>query len=85
MSEEELEEIKEEIDFRERENMFSFKDKQIKDLYNEVVNLKQALNEIKKILTECKKLMSHEFDWNEQTDNILQIIDKYLGGSNENN
>lgn len=40
-------------------------------------NYKQALNEIRIVITECKMLMSHEFDWDEQTDYILQIIDKY--------
>lgn len=54
-----------------------------KDLRNENINLKQALNEIRNILDTCKKLMPHEFDWEEQADNILQIIDKYLGGSDE--
>lgn len=41
---------------------------------------KQALNEIRKIITDCKNLMPHEFDWEEQVDNILQIIDK-VGGN----
>ncbi len=45
----------------------------------ENANLKQTLNEIKKIITECKMLMPHEFDWDEQVDNILQIINKTLG------
>lgn len=56
-------------------------------LYREVIksqqentNLKQALNEIRKVINECKMLMPHEFDWEEQADNILQIIDK-VGGN----
>lgn len=52
--------------------------------YKELVNkenykLKQALNEIRKIISECKMLMPHEFDYDEQGDNILQIIDEVLG------
>lgn len=49
-------------------------------LDEEKTNLKQVLIEIRKIFTECKMLMSHEFDWEEQADNILQIIDEGLGG-----
>lgn len=45
---------------------------------------KQALIDIRKISSECKMLMPHEFDWEEQINNILQIIDKALGGSDEN-
>lgn len=51
----------------------------IQNLDKENINYKQALNEIRKILTDCKKLMPHEFDWEEQADNILQIIAKVLG------
>lgn len=47
--------------------------------HNICFNLKQALNEIRKVITECKMLMPHEFDWDEQTDNILQIINEALG------
>lgn len=47
---------------------------------NENTNSKQALNEIKRIITTCKKLMPHEFDWEEQADNILEKIDK-VGGN----
>lgn len=45
-----------------------------------IEQLEQALNEIKEIINACKKLMPHEFDWEEQLDNILQIIDK-VGGN----
>ncbi len=47
---------------------------------NKNTNLKQALIDIRKTIIECKMLMPHEFDWDEQGDNILQIIDKVLGG-----
>lgn len=50
------------------------------DLKLENTNLKQALNDIRKIINECKMLMSHEFCWEEQADNILQTINKVLGG-----
>lgn len=40
---------------------------------------RQSLNEIKGIINDCKKLMPHEFDWEEQADNILEKIDKILG------
>ena len=45
----------------------------------DILKQNKALNEIKGILEECKKLMSHEFDWEEQADNILEKIDKVLG------
>lgn len=51
----------------------------IKRVLKENTKLRQALNEISKVINECKKLMSHEFYWEEQADNILQIIDKVRG------
>ncbi len=48
-------------------------------LMQHITNLEQALNEIKEIIETCKKLMPHEFDWEEQADNILEKIDKVLG------
>lgn len=47
---------------------------------DDYVKLEQALNEIKKVINECKMLMPHEFDWEEQADYILKIIDK-VGGN----
>lgn len=49
-------------------------------LFEEKEKYYEALNEIKDTLETCKKLMPHEFDWEEQTDNILEKIDKVLGG-----
>lgn len=51
----------------------------ITEVQTENTNLKQALIDIRKVLTECKMLSLHEFDWEEQIENILQIIDKVLG------
>lgn len=48
-------------------------------LMQHITNLEQSLNEIKTIIEDCKKLMPHEFAWGEQTDNILEEIDKALG------
>lgn len=65
------------FDIKKLSKQLSDKSHQIYKLTRENTNLKQALNEIREILTECKLLMPHEFDWEEQADNILQIIDKY--------
>lgn len=35
---------------------------------------KEAIDKAIKILEECKLLMPHEFDWEEQIDNILDIL-----------
>lgn len=48
-------------------------------LMQHITNLEQSLNEIKGIIEDCKKLMPHEFDWEEQANNILEKIDKVLG------
>ena len=48
----------------------------LQEIYRENFDLKNKLNEIKEIIKDCKKLMSHEFDWEEQTENILKIIEK---------
>lgn len=60
------------------------RNERIELLEREVNSFKQALNEIKTIIKDCKKLMPHEFDWGEQTDSILEKIDKVLGGDKEN-
>ena len=36
----------------------------------------KQLNDIKRILKECKMLYPHEFDWEEQVDNMLNIIER---------
>lgn len=89
MSEERLKEIKDSIEFQMIVEQNSGYKKEYSvllqeeiDLYNEVIRLKQALNEIKEYVknTDC-------CTWdNTAHEDILQIIDKYLGGSeNENN
>lgn len=35
---------------------------------------KEVIDKAKKILNECKLLMTHEFDWEEQVDNSLDIL-----------
>lgn len=50
--------------------------REIQKQINENKKLKQSLKEIKKIINDCKQLMPHEFDWEEQADNILEIIEK---------
>lgn len=45
----------------------------------QLTQTEKALNEIKDTLETCKKLMPHEFDWEEQADNILEKIDNVLG------
>ena len=44
------------------------------DLQNQVKKQKEVIDKAEKILNECKLLMSHEFDWKEQVDNVLDII-----------
>ncbi|MCI8461001.1 MAG: hypothetical protein HFE81_06345 [Bacilli bacterium] len=57
----------------------SKRDEELRDYKKGYSNLTQALNEIREIINECKMLMPHEFDWEEQADNILKIIDNVLG------
>lgn len=38
--------------------------------------MSKQLNDIKDIIKECKMLYPHEFDWEEQADNILNIIER---------
>ena len=35
---------------------------------------KEVIDKAEKILNECKLLMTHEFDWEEQVDNALDIL-----------
>lgn len=35
---------------------------------------KEVIDRAEKILNECKLLMPHEFDWEEQVDNALDIL-----------
>lgn len=35
---------------------------------------KEVIDKVEKILNECKLLMLHEFDWEEQVDNALDIL-----------
>ena len=35
---------------------------------------KEVIDKVDKILNECKLLMPHEFDWEEQVDNVLDIL-----------
>lgn len=55
------------------------RDEQLADYKKGYRILEQALNEITDTLETCKKLMPHEFDWEEQADNILEKIYKVLG------
>ena len=52
-----------------------------KELFNEMINWKEesknqkeVIDKAEKILNECKLLMPHEFDWEEQVDNALDIL-----------
>lgn len=38
--------------------------------------MSKQLNDIKTIIKECKMLYPHEFDWEEQADYILNIIER---------
>lgn len=67
------------FDIKNLSKQLADKSKQIYKLTKENTNLKQALIDIREIINDCKKLMPHEFDCEEQADNILQIIDKVLG------
>ena len=36
----------------------------------------KVINEVLEIIKECKKLMSHEFDWEEQIENIIKRLER---------
>lgn len=38
----------------------------------------EVINKAEKILNECKLLMTHEFDWEEQVGNALDILKEVL-------
>lgn len=44
------------------------------DLEQQVKKQKEVIDKAEKILNECKLLMPHEFDWEEQVDNALDIL-----------
>lgn len=46
----------------------------IKQLQKENKKQKEVIDKVEKILNECKLLMTHEFDWEEQVDNALDIL-----------
>lgn len=56
-------------------NIQKLEDK-IKTIGNLCKNQKEAISRVEKILNECKLLMPHEFDWKEQVDNALYILNE---------
>lgn len=44
------------------------------DLKQQCQKQKEVIDKAEKILNECKLLMTHEFDWEEQVDNALDIL-----------
>ena len=45
-------------------------------LQSQLEQKEKQLNDIKTIIKECKMLYPHEFDWGEQADNMLNIIER---------
>ena len=43
-------------------------------IQTQVKKQKKIIDKAEKILNECKLLMTHEFDWEEQVDNALDIL-----------
>lgn len=60
------------------EGYSSIQEREIRDyitnLQKENKKQKEVIDKAEKILNECKLLMSHEFDWEEQVDNVLYIL-----------
>ena len=54
----------------------------VKKLYLENRKYKEVIDKAEKILNECKLLMPHEFDLEEQVDNVIDILKEV---SDENN
>ena len=50
--------------------------KQINDLEQQCKKQKEVIDKAEKILNECKLLMPHEFNWGEQVDNALDILNE---------
>lgn len=46
----------------------------VKNLYLKNIKYKEIIDKAEKILNECKLLMPHEFDWEEQIDNVIDIL-----------
>ena len=46
----------------------------ISNLEQQCKKQKEVIDKTEKILNECKLLMTHEFDWEEQVDNALDIL-----------
>lgn len=53
---------------------FNFCMRRLEELQEQVKKQKEVIDKAKKILNECKLLMTHEFDWEEQVDNALDIL-----------
>ena len=45
-----------------------------KKIVNYIEILQNRINKTLQIIKECKMLMPHEFDWEEQVDNIVSIL-----------
>lgn len=54
----------------------------VKKLYLKNIKYKEIIDKAEKILNECKLLMPHEFDWEEQVGNVIDILKEV---SDENN
>lgn len=48
--------------------------KHYNQIQTQVKKQKKIIDKAEKILKECKLLMTHEFDWEEQVDNTLDIL-----------
>lgn len=46
----------------------------VDELEQQCKKQKEVISRAEKILNECKLLMPHEFDWEEQVDNALDIL-----------
>lgn len=46
----------------------------VDQLEQQVQRQKEVIDKARKIINECKLLMPHEFDWEEQIDNVLDIL-----------
>lgn len=59
------------LDVEEAKEIIKF----IEDLEQQLKKKDEVIEKAIKVIKECKMLFPHEFDWGEQTDNLLQILE----------
>ena len=60
------------LNYDEKEELHLY----LMNLKDQVKSQKEFIDEIRKIFEECKMLLPHEFDWEEQVDNVLNILNE---------